>query len=523
MTDQEPELFTYSRLLTLQAEEMPDRVAIHYLPNDGEERKISFQELDRRANQTARLFEAHGLNHGSTLVVALPNSIEHFIATFAGWKTGSTVITLRPNLPDLERDQLLELASPDLILSDWVGAGYRELSSTDLEQASGFDDADWSDRIARPGRAHASGGSTGRPKLIVSPGDGTVVRQPLSGLGAQLGFRPGQLQLLNGPLYHIMPWACAYFGLLEGHSLIVQDRFNPRSIPDIVEQYRVQFMYLAPIMMRRIILELDVREHDFSSIEAITSTAAPVPPWLKQAWIDLLGPEKVTELYGSTEGIGYAMINGFEWLEKPGSVGKPFATEIRILDEQGNDLPPGKVGEIYMRMPDAAGPSFEYVGAPNPDAVDGFQTLGDLGWLDDDGYLYIADRRTDMIITGGANVFAAEVEAAFADHPAIADITVIGVADEEWGRRVHAIIQPVDPARPPTIADLDAHVRARLANYKAPKTYEFMDQLPRNEAGKIRRTALAAERSGLNSPCAISSDSRFPVPVFPSSNSRNRK
>ncbi|MGA7670871.1 MAG: hypothetical protein WBW04_10655, partial [Nitrolancea sp.] len=168
---------------------------------------------------------------------------------------------------------------------------------------------------------------------------------------------------------------------------------------------------------------------------------------------------------------------------------------ILILDESREVLPPGEVGEIFMRRRDGTIPTFHYVG----DAVlkstdDGFASIGDLGWLDADGYLYIADRRVDMIVSGGANVYPAEVEAALSEHAGLADAVVIGVPDEEWGRRVHAIIEPHCLSIPPTVQELNAHVRERIASWKAPKTYEFVSQLPRNEAGKIRRASLAAER-----------------------------
>jgi bile acid-coenzyme A ligase len=249
---------------------------------------------------------------------------------------------------------------------------------------------------------------------------------------------------------------------------------------------------MPPIIMRRIILLPGIQGRDLSSIQAIQSSAAPCPEWLKRAWIDLIGAEKVHEVYGSTEGIGATMIRGDEWLEHPGSVGRPVSCELRILDEEGNDLPAGEVGEIFMRPLAEGGPTYRYIGAPAAKATpDGFASIGDLGWLDDDGYLYIADRRTDMIVSGGANVYPAEVEAALSEHPALADCAVVGQPDEEWGRRVHAIIQPHDPDNPPSVAELDRHCRERIASYKVPKTWEFVHELPRNEAGKIRRSALA--------------------------------
>ncbi len=192
---------------------------------------------------------------------------------------------------------------------------------------------------------------------------------------------------------------------------------------------------------------------------------------------------------------------------------------MRILDQDGAELPPGEVGEIYTRPTLTDGPTFRYVGGATISATpDGFYSVGDLGWVDEEGYLYIADRRVDMIVSGGANVYPAEVEAALHDHPALADLAVIGVPDEEWGRRVHAIIQPADPAHPPAVTDLDAWARARITSYKMPKTYEIVAELPRNEAGKIRRSALVAERESGWNPAMISARGEpLAAPSMPSS------
>jgi bile acid-coenzyme A ligase len=190
------------------------------------------------------------------------------------------------------------------------------------------------------------------------------------------------------------------------------------------------------------------------------------------------------------------MITGGDWLEHPGSVGVGGEYEIRIVDEGGRALPAGEIGEIFMRSSTSDEPSFEYVGAP-PAARsdDGFTSVGDMGWLDEDGYLFIADRRRDMIVTGGANVFPAEVEAALSEHPEVFDSAVIGVPDDDWGQRVHALIQPRDPAAAPILSELRAHCRARLAPYKVPKSFETVARLPRSEAGKLNRSALATDRA----------------------------
>jgi bile acid-coenzyme A ligase len=198
-----------------------------------------------------------------------------------------------------------------------------------------------------------------------------------------------------------------------------------------------------------------------------------------------------------TEAIGTTALDGREWLDHQGSVGRgQNGTEIRILDPDGTDLPPGEVGEVYMRSPAYGGST--YLGeAPDLRRTDdGFATAGDMGRLDGDGYLYIVDRRVDMVVTGGANVFPAEVESALIDHPQIADVVVVGLRDPQWGRRVHAIVEPTDPAAPPTADEVIAYAKARLAAYKVPKTVELVDRIPRSEATKVNRGRLVEARGG---------------------------
>jgi bile acid-coenzyme A ligase len=201
--------------------------------------------------------------------------------------------------------------------------------------------------------------------------------------------------------------------------------------------------------------------------------------------------------YGMTENLGITALRGDEWLRHPGSVGRGFRdTEIRILDANGEPVPTGELGDIYLRAPMSGG--YRYIGGapPLPSTKDGFSTGGDIGYLDEDGYLYFADRRTDMIVTGGANVFPAEVECALAEHDDIADVVVIGLSDPEWGRRVHAVVQPVDPARPPTEQQVIDYAKSRLARYKVPKTVEFVVEIPRTAATKVSRSAMIEVRGG---------------------------
>jgi bile acid-coenzyme A ligase len=470
-------------------DEHPDKIALIYAPEQGDEIAVTWREFDRASTRIARMFESEfGVNEQSMVVAATRNSHWHYFVTYAAWKLGALAMPLRAELPARERDEILDLANPAVVYADWDDVAYPVLRPDELSQADEYSDERLPNIHPHPGKAISSGGSTGHSKLIIDrTWDPSVWRRTL-------GMEDRQVQLMAAPLYHNSPALIGNSGLMKDHTLVIMQRFTPEQAVDLIERHHVSYAYLPPIILQRIARMPGVEERDLSSIEAFHSSAAVCPPWLKQWWIDHIGAEKVWEVYGSSEGVGATIIRGDEWLEHPGSVGRPSdATKLRILDEDQHELPPGEVGEIYMWS--ERGPTFEYVGAPPLKSTpDGFYSIGDLGSVDEDGYLYIADRRTDMIVTGGANVFPAEVEAALGEHPEVADVVVVGIPDDEWGRRVHAIVQPRHFEQPPTVEELNAHVRERLVNYKAPKTYEFLHDFPRNEAGKIRRTQLASER-----------------------------
>jgi bile acid-coenzyme A ligase len=251
-------------------------------------------------------------------------------------------------------------------------------------------------------------------------------------------------------------------------------------------------MTLVPTMLKRMLEVPDVATRDYSRLHSICSTAAPFPAPIRRAWIEILGPGRVLEIYAGSELTGLTSITGTEWLARPGSVGQPVFSEIRIVGESGAELPPGEVGEIFMRST-TGGEGFEYRGAQPRGHRDGFYSIGDLGWVDRDGYLFVADRRTDLIVTGGANVYPNEVEEVLLGHPKIFDVAVIGLADSEWGKRVHALVQPVAGAAI-TDEEVRAYARGRLVAYKVPKTVEFLQTLPRSELGKVQRNQLIEAR-----------------------------
>jgi bile acid-coenzyme A ligase len=235
---------------------------------------------------------------------------------------------------------------------------------------------------------------------------------------------------------------------------------------------------------------------DVSSLDGILHLGAPCPPWLKHAWIDWLGPERVWELYAGTEAQGVTIISGQEWLDHPGSVGQVREGSMKICDADGNELPAGEVGELWMRIDTDRPSSYRYIGA-EARSRDGWESLGDLGSIDADGYLHLSDRMADMILSGGSNVYPAEVEAALDEHPAVSSCAVIGLPDEDMGNLVHAIVHlgVADGAAEPTDAELREFLAERLVGYKIPRTFERVDQPVRDDAGKVRRSALRSDRA----------------------------
>jgi bile acid-coenzyme A ligase len=407
------------------------------------------------------------------------------------------VSPLRHDVPPWERDRLLTVAEPTVVVGDWEverPAVVPRALVTGVEPSTD----PLPDVVPRRAMAVASGGATGKPKVIVTPTPGAAV----PGLAAQVSTTgypsgAGHVQLVPGPLYHTNGFAICQMSLFEDQCVVLMERFDAAHAVELVERHRVTVTTMPPTMLARIARLPEIDGADLSSIKGVLQGAAACPEWLVRRCIELVGKEHFFIAYGSTERVGLTMVRGDEWLEHPGTVGRGTQTDIRILDDDGNDLSPGQVGEIFMRSKATQGaPTFEYLGASAPRrTADGFTTIGDLGWLDDDGYLYVADRRADMIVSGGANVFPAEVEAALSEHPGVADVAVVGVPDEEWGRRVVALVEPLDTHSPPSPDDLDAHARERLAAYKVPRGYEIVERLPRTPAGKINRSALAEERS----------------------------
>jgi bile acid-coenzyme A ligase len=289
-------------------------------------------------------------------------------------------------------------------------------------------------------------------------------------------------------MYHASGFAWTHAALSAGNTLVLFERFDAEQVLAAVERHRVNHSMVVPEIMRRMLDAPGFGTRDLTSWVAFAHGGAPCPGWLKRRWLDRLGPAHVYEGLGATEAIGATVVRGDEWLQRPGTVGRPIDCEVRILDADQRPVASGVVGDIYMRPRGRTAPAFDYLGPEVPTVTsDGFVCLGDVGWIDDEGFVFMADRRRDVIISGGANVYPAEVEAALSEHPDVKDVAVVGVDDQAWGQHVHAVVVATDPAQPPDFSALDSHCRARLTSYKVPKTYSLTDQLPRTELGKLRR------------------------------------
>ncbi|HEY0943284.1 MAG TPA: AMP-binding protein [Steroidobacter sp.] len=483
--------YTSGRRLTQLASERPHQPAVIVARNGGCSDTLTMRELDEWSSRLAHRLADAGVRQHSFVAIHLPTCVEHVVATYAAHKLGACPTPLSAKLPAVERDGLLALAQPAAIVSD--APDLRGLSRDSLHRLDGYPATAPPDRIPEPHKAIASGGSTGRPKLIVSP---DAFAYPIGGNphAKLFGIGDGDLLYAPGPLYHNQPFSSVLLTLFAGGTILLNEKFDAAVALDLIERHRPRTISLVPTMMQRMLRVEGIERRDLSSIRMLWHMASACPAWVKRGWIDLIGAEKVWEAWASTEMTGITIIRGDEWLRKPGSVGKGFDTELRIVGEDGGQLPPGVVGEIYSRMSGAPA-RCRYVGsAPLRSLPGGFSSVGDLGYVDEDGYLFLSDRRVDLIVSGGANVYPAEVEAVLTQHPGVRDAVVIGLTDDDLGQRVHAIIEP--HASCPTAEELDARLRQHLAGYKVPRSYEFVETLPRDESGKIRRSALREQKTG---------------------------
>jgi bile acid-coenzyme A ligase len=466
----------------------PDGIAFVVVHPDGSEDTFTWRDLDRRTEQLGRTLMSRGIGNGDRIALELMNSAELVLLVFAAWKIGAVPVPVRWDLPEWERDRLLEVVHGKLsVRPDDVLAL--------MAHADGQSTDPLPDVIGMQTNGICSSGSTGTPKVIITDRPTAWVPSMSAPFGANwMPIARPQRMLGLAPLYHTNGFSC-FTMMLGGDTIVLLQKFDAELIVDLIERHRITTFTATPTMLQRIARIPGIDKRDLSSIEFILQGAAVLPPSVAHKWFELIGPQRVVMAYGMSEQLGLTSLRGDEWLTHVGSVGRGFReTEVRILGTDGRALGPGEIGEIYLRSPHTG--AYSYLGdAPLlPRTDDGFASAGDLGYVDEDGYLYIADRRVDLILSGGANVYPAEVESALAEHPSIADVVVIGLPDDEWGQRVHAIVAPMTADAPPGERDVIAFAKQRLAPYKVPKSVEFVAEIPRTAATKVSRSALLAER-----------------------------
>ncbi|MBK9969902.1 MAG: AMP-binding protein [Acidimicrobiaceae bacterium] len=482
-------VISFSRRLRELAEAQPDRPAI----TCGDD-TVTRAELVQRGDDLAVYLHQHGVRQGDMVTIAVPNSIDWFVAYVAAWRLGATPQPISWRLPQRELDAIMELADPSAVigvdpaLDDPALAGRCRVPfgfRAPRAEASHLPDV-----VSPAWKAPTSGGSTGRPKLIVSgdPASIDTDAPPPLLLGSD-----GCL-VMPGPLYHNGPgvWSCQ--ALLHGNHVALLHRFDAEATLAAIQEHRGTVLYMVPTMMKRIWrLPDDVREaYDLASLRVVWHLAEPCPEWLKQVWIDWLGAERIYELYAGTEAQTATVITGPDWLAHRGSVGRAQPGTVMITDADGSELPAGEMGEVWLRAVGRDTPTYRYLGAAARTREGGWESLGDMGYLDADDYLYLGDRAADMILSGGANIYPAEIEAALQEHAGIHSCAVIGLPDEDKGNVVHAILE-ADPTEVDE-AELKQFLAERLVVYKLPRTFEYVQEPLRDDAGKVRRNALRQER-----------------------------
>lgn len=447
------------------------------LVHEGE--RWSFAQLQAEATRYAAWLSSRGVGYGDFVAFALPNGPAFFALAFGIYMCGAIPAPLSSKLASGERDAILELLEPVIFVS-----------AETLEDMEFRASAPLSGQVSPSWKACTSGGSTGRPKVIVDarpaafPATAEFVDIPANGR-----------VIIPGPLYHNAPFACAIFALWRGSCVVTLPKFDALETLRLIEAERVQWALMVPTMMGRILAlsSEDRRQNNLSAWVKVVHTAAPMPEWQKRAWIDWMGADHIWEVYGSTEGIIRCFIGGHEWLERMGSVGRPIGgVKLRVLGETGQDLPPGETGEIYALPPGGGGSTYRYIGAEPKRIEGGWESVGDAGWLDRDGYLFLADRVDDLIISGGVNVWPAEVEAAILRHPQIRSCAVFGKNNDDMGAIVHAVLETDEALE---LEDLRHFLGDQLERAKHPRSLELQDTPVRDDAGKFRKPKLGRARA----------------------------
>ncbi|MFC4585886.1 AMP-binding protein [Sphaerisporangium corydalis] len=495
----------------------PDKPAVIMA---GSGRVVTYRELDEESNRLARLFRASGLRPGDHIAFMLENHPLFLVVAWAAHRSGLYYTAISSRLKSEELAYIVGNCEAQVFISS---AALAEVATSITERtpgvrlrlmldgvAPGFEsyEAAVAAHPATPVEDESQGadmlyssGTTGRPKGVKT----RIGHVPLDTPGAllqlvQFLFAPtaDSVYLSPAPLYHAAPLRYCMTFQRVGATIVVMERFDPEQALALIEKYRVTHSQWVPTMFIKMLkLPEAVRnKYDLSSLTCAIHAAAPCPVPVKEQMIAWWGPI-VHEYYAGTEGNGFLYVGSADWLAHKGTVGRPLLGVARVCDENGDELPAGEQGTIYF----SDGPRFEYHGDPEKTRASqdpqgrGWTTLGDIGHLDGDGFLYLTDRRSYMIISGGVNVYPQEAENVLSVHPKVADVAVFGVPDEEMGEAVKAVVQPADPAGagPALEAELIAYCRDHLAAYKCPKSVDFRDELPRHPTGKLYKRLLKDE------------------------------
>ncbi len=490
---------------------------------------ITFDELETRANRLAHYFRQAGLVEGDAVAILMENNEHIHAIMWAARRSGLYYVPINTHLTAAEAAYIIDNSAAKAIIGSAAlrktcenlaehsparGRGPQPGGLPDLLMIADDDLDGWQrypecvagqpdtpiDDEREGDLLQYSSGTTGRPKGIkrelphVSPAEAPGMMSALVGFW----MHPETVYLSPAPLYHTAPSVWSMTVQAGGITTVVLEKFEPEGCLDAIQCHRVTHGQFVPAMFTRMLKlpEAKRNSYDLSSLQRVMHAAAPCPVEIKKQMIDWWGPI-VDEYYASSEAIGSTLISADEWLAHPGSVGKPMMCQIHILDEDGNELPPGQAGEIYFE----GGFSFEYLNDAEKTAAardrHGWTTVGDVGYVDDDGYLYLTDRRHHMIISGGVNIYPQEAENLLVTHPKVLDAAVFGIPDDEMGQSVKAAVQTVDPADATGEFgdELLTWLRDRLAHYKCPRSISFEAQLPRTDTGKLYKNELVAKYS----------------------------
>ena len=504
-------------LLTIHASNHPDKLAVIDDRGSGNVRSLTYRELEARANQLAHVLGDHGVGAGHKVIWCGQNSIGVVAFVNAARKAGATAVPLNYRLSDEEAAYVTDHSDAPLVYVDVAYAPLFERIRDDVAKVAHVlvYDGDAPEGMVTvdplveaapsasppPSTADDGGGATmiytsgttGKPKGAFRRN--AVDPAQARAMGQFLGASPDDVYLTTGPLYHSGPGGFMRSAQAMGQTVVVQHKFDPEDWLRLLETYRCTSTFAAPTPIRMIcnLPEEVLDRYDRSSMRIMIANAAPWSFALKQRYVATFPPESLFEIYGSTELGVNTILRPEDQMRKPGSCGKEAPlVEIRLYDADGNIVTgtgPEETGELYVRSSSVFADYYKQHDKFEDDHRDGFQTVGDIAYRDDEGFLYICDRKKDMIISGGMNIYPAEIEAALEQHPDIYEAAVFGVPSEDWGETVHAVIVK----RPGTDLDDDAvvaHARDHLARYKVPRSISWLDELPKTGSGKILKREL---------------------------------